>query len=140
MKTTRIEKAITKIGIDAGIGKMAKTTTTTKEKLVSALSLWREYDLSGALDAELLETRTDVATGLVYTALAYNGRTVEDGTVRIFAYFARPAGEKKCPAILLLKEAGKPLDIELMAYFVQKGYAVFGGGYERGLHRISSIA
>ena len=108
---------------------MAKPTKTKKEKLVSALSLWREYDLSGALDAELLETRTDVATGLVYTALAYNGRTVEDGTVRIFAYFARPAGEKKCPAILLLKEAGKPLDIELMAYFVQKGYAVLMPDY-----------
>ena len=108
---------------------MAKPNTTKKEKLVSALSLWREYDLSGALDAEVLETRTDAATGLTYTALAYNGRTVEDGTVRIFAYFARPAGEKKCPAILLLKEAGKPLDIELMSYFVQKGYAVLMPDY-----------
>ena len=108
---------------------MAKPTTTKKEKLVSALSLWREYDLTGALDAEILETRTDEATELSYTALTYNGRTAEDGTVRIFAYFARPAGEKKCPAILLLKEAGKPLDVELMAYFVQKGYAVLMPDY-----------
>lgn len=108
---------------------MAKPTTTKKEKLISALSLWREYDLSGALDAEVLDTRTDAETGLSYTALAYNGRTVEDGTVRVFAYFSRPAGEKKCPAILLLKEADKPLDVELMAYFVQKGYAVLMPDY-----------
>jgi dienelactone hydrolase len=108
---------------------MAKDTKTKKEKLVSALSLWREFDPSGALDAEALEARVDEATGLSYTALTYNGRTVEDGTVRIFAYFARPAGEKKCPAILLLKEADKPLDVELMAYFVQKGYAVLMPDY-----------
>ena len=108
---------------------MAKPNTTKKEKLVSALSLWREYDLSGALEAEFLEQRFDEATQLSYTALAYNGRTAEDGTVRIFAYFARPAGEKKCPAILLLKEAGKALDVELMSYFVQKGYAVLMPDY-----------
>lgn len=108
---------------------MAKTITTKKEKLVSALSLWREYDVSGALDAELLQDRTDENTELSYTALSYNGRAAEDGTVRILAYFARPKGEKKCPAILLLKEAGKPLDVALMAYFVQKGYAVLMPDY-----------
>ena len=108
---------------------MAKTTTATKEKLVSALSLWRSYDVTGDLNAKYLQSRFDEQTKLAYTQLAYDGHTVEDGRVRIFAYFARPLGDKKCPAILLLKEAGKPLDLELMNYFVQKGYAVLMPDY-----------
>lgn len=108
---------------------MAKTTTEKKEKLISALSLWRSYDVTGELNAELFEPRVDEATGLTYTPLTYDGRAAEDGRVRIFAYYARPKGDKKCPAILLLKEAGKPFDVELMWYFVQRGYAVLMPDY-----------
>lgn len=108
---------------------MAKTTTAIKEKLVSAISLWRSYDVTGALNAKLLKSRFDEKAKLVYTQLAYDGRASEDGRVRIFAHFARPAGEKKCPAILLLKEAGKPFDLELMSYFAEKGYAVLMPDY-----------
>ncbi len=109
---------------------MAKPTTVKKEKLVSALSLWRSYDVSGALNTKYLEMRYDKATGLSYMLLTYDGHAAEDGRVRIFAYYARPMGDKSCPAILLLKEAGKPADLELMNYFVKKGYAVLMPDYE----------
>ena len=108
---------------------MAKTTTATKEKLVSAISLWRSYDVTGALNAKELQSCFDEKTKLTYTKLAYDGRGSEDGRVRIFAYFARPAGEKNCPVILLLKEAEKPFDLQLMSYFVEKGYAVLMPDY-----------
>ena len=108
---------------------MAKTTTAKKEKIVSALSIWRMYDVSGALEAETLCEMTDEETGLSYSVVAYNGHAVEDGSVRIKAYYARPSGAKKYPAILLLKEAHKPMDLELMSYYVQKGYAVLMPDY-----------
>ncbi|MBO5363145.1 MAG: hypothetical protein J6A46_02325, partial [Clostridia bacterium] len=72
---------------------MAKTTTEKKEKLISALSLWRSYDVTGELNAELFEPRVDETTGLTYTPLTYDGRAAEDGRVRIFAYYARPKGD-----------------------------------------------
>ncbi len=108
---------------------MAKTTVVKKEKIVSALSLWRQFDVSRVPETEVVRVQKDEGTGLQYTCLRYNGRATEDGGVRIFAYFARPNGNKPCPAILLLKEANKPLDPELMAYFVQKGYAVLMPDY-----------
>jgi len=108
---------------------MAKTTVVKKEKIVSALSLWRQFDVSRAPETEVARVQKDEGTGLQYTCLRYNGRATEDEGVRIFAYFARPNGNKPCPAILLLKEANKPLDPELMAYFVQKGYAVLMPDY-----------
>lgn len=108
---------------------MAKTVETKKEKIISALTLWREFDLTHPLDASVLREVVDAETGLSYSVVEYNGRATEDGKVRIFAYFARPAGNKRCPAILLLKEADKPLDVELMNYFVQKGYAVLMPDY-----------
>ena len=124
--------------------KMVKVTTERKEKLVSALSLWRSYDATGALNTQHFDTRTDDDTGLVYTPVAYDGHGAEDGRVRIFAYFARPEGNKKCPAILLLKEVDKPFDFELVQYFVEKGYAVlvpdYSGPLSSGLESCEEVA
>ncbi len=118
---------------------MAKTVETKKEKIISALTLWREYDLTRPLDESVLREVVDAETGLAYSVVEYNGRATEDGGVRVFAYFARPEGNKRCPAILLLKEADKPLDVELMHYFVQKGYAVlmpdYSGNMKVGVER-----
>jgi dipeptidyl aminopeptidase/acylaminoacyl peptidase len=115
---------------------MAKTTATKQEKIISALGLWKEYDLTRALDELVLREEVDAETGFSYTVLQYNGRDSEDGGVRVFAYFARPAGEKRCPAILLLKEADKPMDVALMQYFVQKGYAVLMPVYSGNMEPI----
>ena len=113
---------------------MAKTVETKKEKIISALTLWREYDLTRPLDERVLREVVDAETGLAYSVVEYNGRATEDGGVRIFAYFARPAGNKPCPALILLKEADKPLDVELMHYFVQKGYAVLMPDYSGNMN------
>ena len=120
---------------------MAKTTAIKKEKIISALSLWREYDVTRPLDEVTLREEVDAETGLVYTVLQYNGRATEDGGVRVFAYFARPDGTKKCPAILLLKEAETPMamDVELMHYFVQKGYAVLMPDYSGDLESVAPV-
>jgi hypothetical protein len=109
---------------------MAKITTEKKERLISALTLWRSYKVEGSLNTEYLETRVDESTGLHYTLLTFDGREAADGRVRIFAYYARPEGEKQCPAILLFRDAKKPFDAQLMSFFVSKGYAVLMPDYE----------
>lgn len=115
---------------------MAKTVETKKEKIISALTLWKEYDLTHPLDESILREVVDAETGLAYSVVEFNGREAVDGRVRIFAYFARPEGNKRCPAILLLKEADKPLDVELMNYFVQKGYAVLMPDYSGNMQPV----
>ena len=107
---------------------MTKKTEQPKAKIVSAVSLFRTYDTTAPLDAVLLQERTYL-TGMSVSQVTYGGHAVADGQVRIYAKYARPAQGGKLPAILLLPDAGKELDEELMYYFVQQGYAVLMPDY-----------
>lgn len=106
---------------------MAKSEATKKEKIVSAISLWRTFDTSAPLETVLFEETKEKKR--VYTALYFNGHRTEDGCVRVYAEFARPAETGKFPAVLLLGEAGKPIDRELIDYYLEKGYAVLAPDY-----------
>ena len=61
--------------------------------------------------------------------MSFSGNAAPDGGVRVYARFGRPVGDGKKPCILLLPDAGKAPDIELMDYFIQKGYAVLMPDY-----------
>lgn len=96
--------------------------------IVSAISLWKKYNLKNALNASVWgeETKGDKA----YCHVSYSGHKVSDGSVRIYARFGKPTGgvEKK-PTVLLLPDAGATIDEELMDYFIEKGYAVLMPDY-----------
>lgn len=96
--------------------------------IVSAVSLWKKYDVSSPLSASVwgVEKR---GNDRIYCHLTYSGHAVEDGSVRIYARFAKPVGEGKHPAVLFLPDAGQTADEELMDYFVDKGYAVLVPDY-----------
>lgn len=95
--------------------------------ILSAISLWKKFNLKTPLSAS--EWGIEDKHGIRFSHVTYSGHTVEDGCVRIYAQFARPSGEDKRPAILLLPDAGKELDRELLYYFVDKGYAVLMPDY-----------
>ncbi len=95
--------------------------------IVSAISLWKKLNLDTPLCAS--EWDIEERGGAVYSNLAYSGHAVKDGSVRIFARFYRPLGKSKAPAVLLLPDAGTPLDRELAQYFLDKGYAVLMPDY-----------
>ena len=95
--------------------------------IVSAISLWKKYELNTRLNVS--EWDVETKEGRTYMYLSYFGHTVEDGNVRISARFAKPEGEGPFPAVLLLQDAGESADEELMGYFLDRGYAVLVPDY-----------
>lgn len=97
--------------------------------ILSAVSLWKKFNTTTPLGASEWGESIDKAAKMKFQHVAFSGHRVSDGTVRIYAEFGRPLGDGKCPAILLLPEAGKELDHELLYYFIEKGYAVLMPDY-----------
>ena len=95
--------------------------------ILSAVSLWKKYNTKTLLNVE--EFGVEEADGKTFSHVHYSGHQVGDGVVRIYAQFCRPEGKGKRPAILLLPDAGQPIDRELMSYFADKGYAVLVPDY-----------
>ena len=112
-------------------GKAARENTLGCENsmILSAVALWKKFDTSSPLNpSEWGETKDEKTNGR-YCHVTYSGNAVADGSVRIYAQFGKPAKEGKFPAVLLLPDVGKPLDRELVEYFVAKGYAVLMPDY-----------
>ena len=93
----------------------------------SAKSLWKKFNTETCLGAS--EWGMEVHNGKRYSHVSYSGHKVQDGDVRIYAKFVRSDDEIKRPVVLLLPDAGKPLDQELLDYFADKGYAVLMPDY-----------
>ncbi|MBQ8395235.1 MAG: hypothetical protein IJX49_06650 [Clostridia bacterium] len=98
-----------------------------RNMIVSAVSLYKKFNLKNPLEAK--EWELGVHGKIQKSHVSYSGHKVSDGSVRIYARFFRPYGRDKRPAILLLPDAGKAMDEELMTYFTEKGYAVLMPDY-----------
>jgi len=95
--------------------------------ILSAVSLWKKFNTQTPLNAsEWGERRVENRS---FSHVAYSGHVALDGSVRIYAEFAKPVGEGKYPAVLLLNDVGKTFDEELLSYFASKGYAVLMPDY-----------
>ena len=108
---------------------MAMENVKQKGRIVSAISLWKTYAVNEPLEVETVAEQFDEEAGMAFASVRYNGHAASDGTTRIYAEFGKPEGAQKRPAVLLLPEAGKPLDKELLYYFIDKGYAVLMPDY-----------
>ena len=95
--------------------------------IVSAVALWKKFNLKTPLGAS--EWGIEERGGVRLSHVSYSGHAVEDGSVRIYARLLKPVSVPCAPAVLLLGDAGKPVDIELARYFVEKGYAVLMPDY-----------
>lgn len=95
--------------------------------ILSAVSLWKKFNLKNPLGAS--EWGIEEKDGKRHSHVSYFGNAAPDGSVRVYARFGRPVGEGKKPCILLLSDAGKAPDKELMDYFIDKGYAVLMPDY-----------
>lgn len=95
--------------------------------IVSAVSLWKKFDVSAPLDIrEWGVTETD---GLRLSHVRFSGHRVGEDSVRIYARWIKPVRATKAPAIVLLGDAGKPVDEGLARFFSDKGYAVLMPDY-----------
>ncbi len=95
--------------------------------ILSAVSLWKKFNLKNPLGAS--EWGIEEKEGRRHSHVSFSGHAVSDGSVRIYARFGRPVGEGVKPVVLLLPDAGKGPDTELMDYFIDKGYAVLMPDY-----------
>ena len=98
--------------------------------IVSAISLWKKFNLETPLNSK--EWGEEIKDGVRFSHVTYSGHTVEDGSsVRIYARFSYPMGKigAGVPVLLLLSDAGKKANDELLAYFSKKGYAVLAPDY-----------
>ena len=97
--------------------------------ILSAVSLWKKFDVGNPLRPGEYNRTEDREAGMVFWDVTYSGRAAADGEVRIFAMFGKPASGERFPAVLPLPEAGAELDQELLYYFIDKGYAVLMPDY-----------
>ncbi len=97
--------------------------------ILSAVSLWKKFNTTTPLGTSEWGETVDKGAKMKFSHVSFFGHRVSDGNVRIYAEFGRPLSEGKCPAILLIPEAGKELDKELLYYFIDKGYAVLMPDY-----------
>ena len=95
--------------------------------ILSAISLWKKFNLKNPLGAS--EWGIEEKEGMRHSHVSFSGNAAPDGSVRVYARFGCPVGEGKKPCILLLHDAGKSPDKELMDYFIEKGYAVLMPDY-----------
>lgn len=95
--------------------------------IVSAISLWKKFNLKNPLGAS--EWDIEERDGVKRCNVSYSGHEVSDGSVRIYARYIHSLAKGKQPAILLLNDIGATPDEELAEYFLQKGYAVLMPDY-----------
>ncbi len=95
--------------------------------IVSAVSLFRKFNTQTPLGAS--EWGIEEKNGVRVSHVSYSGHETEEGSVRIYARFARPLGASKKPAIIFLPDAGALPDEKILEYFLNKGYAVLMPDY-----------
>ena len=95
--------------------------------IVSAIGLWKKFNIDNPLGAS--EWGIENEDGIRRCHVSYYGHKVEDGSVRIYARFARPDGDGKRPTVLFLGDAGEAVSEDIINYFVSKGYAILMPDY-----------
>lgn len=91
---------------------------------LSPEDLWNSFDLSGALDEEILQT--DVFGDFVYEQVMFSGQKYQDGTCKIFGVLAYGKSQKKpMPCVMLVHDFGGRVDYSYIDYFLNLGVAVF---------------
>lgn len=93
------------------------------QTILTPISLWKDFDDSLDLAPEILEERQK--DGVIFRETCFSGRQTETGRVRVYGVEVRPAQAEKLPALLLLSEANRPLDLRLAERFARRGYCVF---------------
>lgn len=95
--------------------------------ILTPVTLWKDFDETLPLDEEIVrEWRENSA---VFRDVYFSGRQTKKGRVKIYARYAFPEGAEKCPAVMILFEAGFPFDRTFIMRFIKEGYAVLAVDY-----------
>ncbi|MDE7158212.1 MAG: hypothetical protein K2N74_01420, partial [Clostridiales bacterium] len=90
--------------------------------ILTPVTLWKDFDATLPLDEEIISERKE--GDFVYREVYFYGRQTEKGRVKIYAQYVFPFGEEEFPAVMILFEAGMPVDMTFVKRYLANGYAV----------------
>ena len=91
--------------------------------ILTPSAVWKDFRIDEQLTFETVEEekRGDLALTRIYL----NGRTVKDGTVKIYGVLVRNVNVLSSPAILCVQDFRNGADEEFAVKLAEKGYAAF---------------
>lgn len=95
--------------------------------ILTPVSLWKDFDSSLELDAEVISRKTEGNTKIEY--VRFGGRKTCSGRVKICAAFAGSSVQSSSEAVMLLPDSTSGIDEALMKFFVKSGYSVLMPDY-----------
>lgn len=94
------------------------------KSFLSPEELWKEFDISGPLDEDVLQT--DEFGEYVYEQVMFSGERYLGGVCRIFGVLAYAKNQTApMPCIMLVHDVGGRVDFSYIDYFLHLGFAVF---------------
>ncbi len=100
--------------------------------ILTPQAIWRNFNISDVPNIEVI-SKSKLGS-IYYTELNITGRTLKDGSVKIYAKLAKGRGVDKAPAILLLGDFNSSVNF-VQDDLVKKGYIVLSVdilGFEEG--------
>ncbi len=98
---------------------------TAARKILTPTAMWSDFDDS----LPLKESKVNEMTydGIVYSEVYFSGRETPSGRVRIYGLYARPqviSPGKKIGGVLILPDCTQTVNLDIVNFYVQSGYAV----------------
>ncbi|MBO5045696.1 MAG: hypothetical protein J6C93_02365 [Clostridia bacterium] len=91
--------------------------------ILTPITLWKDFDESLPLNEEIIsQTEED---GVVVSEVYFDGRQTAEGRVKIFGRYFAPKGAEEFPVVMVLFEAGLPVDRKFVDWLLSRGYGVF---------------
>ncbi len=91
------------------------------DTVLTSTVLWQDFHPEAeALDVNVL--RTEEFDGIVIKTVYFTGRQVADGKTRVLAKVACKAGKSAKPAVLLVDNYKKPIDVEELKFWANNGF------------------
>lgn len=109
------------------------------EKILTSTVLWQEFDAAAEnLDVNVLNV---VADGdCIVKSVFFTGRKVQDGETRVFAKVCSKGERSGRPAVLLIDDYTKQIDVSELQYWAAQGFVAmaidFVGRKEKGAHTL----
>lgn len=91
--------------------------------ILTPTSIWKNFSIKEDIGAETICQKKQ--GDIIYTSLNIEGKSLDDGTVNIYAELARKNNSEKSPAILLMEDFSINPDKTLTKNLIKQGYIVF---------------
>lgn len=97
----------------------------TTSTILSPVMVWKDFNSSLPLKESV--TGDETFDNVIYSDVYFSGRETADGRVRVYGVYAKStnmAKKSRKAGILILPDADKTVDLELVDLYVKQGYAV----------------